>query len=201
MNAPSDEERLAAVRIGPALRDEVAAAACGCSCHPRPASPSFHDRGVSCPCQKTPEERLQAWEAFLALSDELRPAFDAHEQEVAGTVATVAHVYGATDVRVRLLACPLLITGVLDGLSFLFRERHQAYRITVPARGADALADLYDDRDCAEDVLVVANCGADLASDFAAALAAVQQEAARRRCPHTGARKFCPDCGIQVEPA
>ena len=65
--------RLAAVRTGPSLRDLDAAADCGCGCHPRAADVDLHDGGPSCPCQKTPEERQQAWKELFEELEAMEP--------------------------------------------------------------------------------------------------------------------------------
>ena len=52
-----------ALQAGPVLRDFEAAVGCGCSCHPKPASPDSHDGGVTCYCQQTKAERKAAFES------------------------------------------------------------------------------------------------------------------------------------------
>jgi hypothetical protein len=132
--------RLAAVRTGPALRDLQAAADCGCSCHPRAADVDLHDGGPSCPCQKTPEERQQAWKELVEELEALGP--DPGIESGAVELAQRATALGVS-AQWRLTAAPFVITGQVDGRGFYLRERHGHYRVTV-AFDDDAAADPWE---------------------------------------------------------
>jgi hypothetical protein len=120
--------RLAAIELGPPLRDVDAAVECHCGCHPRPAELETHDGGVSCACQQTPAEREALWKEFEdfepdpELVEEQRTRTEEFEREAThlGVQATV-----------RVEGFPFVIGGVVDGRGFYMRERSGSYRITI----------------------------------------------------------------------
>ena len=49
--------------------------------------------------------------------------------------AVCAHNFGLREFRVTCLACPLQISGHVDGVRFYFRARHDRWRIETPDEG------------------------------------------------------------------
>lgn len=188
-----NEQRRVALAAGPTLRDLEAAMTCGCSCHPRPASTSLHEGGVSCTCQLTPEQRQQAFDEFVQLLDELRldEAFDAERDEFDATAAELG-----VEARIRVAGCPLVITGSLDGQAFYFRERHEQYQVEIPT--GDPAADLYDEHDHQGQQIASGVGHRTAAEALHVSVTAVRDHLRMEGCSHPDARTFCPDCGIRV---
>ncbi|MGH3815820.1 MAG: hypothetical protein ACRDUV_25785 [Pseudonocardiaceae bacterium] len=202
--------RLAALRTGPALRDLDAAADCGCSCHPRLAELELHDGGVACPCQKTPEERTQAWDDLFAEIDARGPdpGVEAGETEL----ARAAEALGVC-ARWRCLAAPFVITGRVDGRGFYLRERHGDYCVTV-ADDDDPAADPWelpaerstlDIAEGSEEDLLGPEGGFCLTQALTVAVDAVRTFLARRACSHEQPwheeHVFCSRCGVRFAEA
>ncbi len=102
-----------ALQAGPVLRDFEAAVGCGCSCHPKPASPDSHDGGVNCYCQQTKAERKAASEGLFDFMGEAWEAERIWEERVTAEFQTEAEQLGVT-AKVVVQAAPLVITGVCD---------------------------------------------------------------------------------------
>ena len=131
-----------ALQAGPLLRDLEAAMACGCSCHPKPASPDSHDGGVTCHCQQTPAERKAAFNKLFEFTGEDWEAERIWEERVTAELQLEAERLGVT-AKVVIQAAPLVITGVCDGRAFYLRERHGSWRVTI-ATDDDPLADPWE---------------------------------------------------------
>jgi hypothetical protein len=128
-----------ALQAGPVLRDLEAAVGCGCSCHPKPASPDSHDGGVTCYCQQTKAERKAASEGLFEFMGEAWEAERIWEERVTAEFQAEAERLGVT-AKVVVQAAPLVITGVCDGRAFYLRERHGSWRVTI-ATDDNPLAD------------------------------------------------------------
>lgn len=202
--------RLAAVRTGPSLRDLDAAADCGCGCHPRAADVDLHDGGPSCPCQKTPEERQQAWKELFEELEAMEP--DPGIESGAAELAQRAKTLGVS-AQWRLTAAPFVVTGHVDGRGFYLRERHGHYHVTV-APDDDAAADPWelpaerptvDIAEGEEDDLTDVDGSFDPARALTVAVDAVRAFLARRECAHDQPRDekhlFCSLCGVRLAEA
>jgi hypothetical protein len=112
---------------------------CRCSCHPRLPESDLHDYGFDCVCARTREERRRAFQqwlddikAFWQSPDgqQIKAAEQADEAALqawlAGQSGIVVHSHGGL--------CPEEWTGVVDGHSFYFRERHTEWRIELDLR-------------------------------------------------------------------
>lgn len=190
----------------PGLRDLDAALTCMCACHPRPADPTLHDGGASCRCQLTPEERAAAFDTYLELSAEFRDEQDAYiERRDAAFAAEVARL-GVT-ARITVGAMPLVIVGEVDGRAFMFRERHDEWRVQISPDG-DPLGDPQE----WEHTIRIASGGVDelQAGDHVGevgalrvAVYAVREALLRNSCAHEAARhathRYCSLCGVPLD--
>ena len=202
--------RLAAVRSGPALRDEQAAADCCCSCHPRQAQADLHAGGTSCPCQLTPEERKAAWVRFFASAADL--GLGRLEDEMREDLQRRAAELGVT-AELTLVAAPLVVSGRVDGRGFYLRERHGDWRVTIAADDAPGSdpwttspeTTTLDIAEGTENELCDPDGRLDLARTLDVAVDAVRTYLLRRGCPHeqaeTAEHRFCRRCGVRLAEA
>ena len=192
------------------MRDPDAAADCPCSCHPKPADVELHDGGLSCGCQRTPEERKQAWKELAGQLDSL--GLDAGIRSGETELARHAEELGVT-AQWRLVAAPFVITGNVDGRGFYLRERHGYYHVTI-APDDDPTADPWelpaervtlDIADGEDDDLTGPDGGYNVAHALSVAVHAVRTFLARRECEHqqpTDPRQlFCAWCGVRLAEA
>lgn len=188
--------------FGPDLRDPVAAQACVCGCHPRPAELASHGGGAECPCQFTPDERRERTSAALAGLSELRDGLASSRQTLRDAATREATRLGVELDDLEGLA-PLVLRGRVDGHGFYLRLRWESWQVGVGI-GPDPEADPWQaPRD---EVQIIAEgsesdlCDADGHWD-GAAMVRTAAVAVRRwlllACPHEASpgANFCPRCG------
>lgn len=202
----SNDERI--LRAGPALRDLNAAAACHCGCHPRIGD--YHEGGVACPCQQTPEERKEATALMFAALADLGNTlgWDVKQDEFDAT----AERLGVTNAVIECQAAPAVVSGIVDGRFFYLRERHGTWRVTL-APEDDPTLDIWDHTEIrrgvdiasgSEDDLYSANVPFSFAYMLEFAVKIVRDHVRRAGCSHAKAyactsANFCPTCGVRLE--
>jgi hypothetical protein len=197
-------ERAAVIATGPALSDPAAAADCRCSCHPRPAEPTLHDRGVSCPCQLSDDEararRVAALERLQAafVDDGVDEVIARERDEFAATADALGVAATCTG-----FACPVTVSGTVDGCAFAARERHDTYRVVV-----DPTGDIDDLHTWSPGALLVAAGSVDEfdrwtpATLLTVAVTATRTHLRRIGCAHgrnPDGAVFCCDCGVALD--
>lgn len=214
----AEREREEALRVqdmrlllaGSGLADVEAAAACRCSCHPRPADRKLHDGGMDCSCQLSPADRQARREDAMRQLQELwdyQAEDDRIEQEM--SLATEAAAAAGMEIRSIGGCAPFTLHGVVDGRGVYVRSRHEEYRIEI-ADGVDKLGDP-GDPGYSGTVLVVASGTDDelfgvrsgvhgWANAVAFTADAVRVSLIRSDCVHgtLPAARFCPDCGTRL---
>jgi hypothetical protein len=188
--------RRRAILSGPALRDVEAAVGCLCSCHPRTAEVSFHNGGVTCPCQQTLEERQAAVRA-LAGSIPVVSFGDGDLREAA--------VRLGVELRSCLPAAPFVVSGVVDGRGFYLRERHDEYRVCIapdsepgsdPWHADGSVPEIVVAHGVTDNLLVEGRW--DPVRALEVAVAAVRTFLLRRTCVHAVAENYCATCGVNM---
>lgn len=200
----SEPARRAALATGPPLSDERAALDCFCSCHPRPAQLTLHEGGVSCSCQLTKEQRAAALDKLWASTAPLREVFE----KEGNTLEEVADELG-----VQLFsffpAAPTVISGVVDGRGFYFRERHDFFQVVV-APDDDPECDLWQAPPSTPKIIVLEGHVSSIAAPngrgagsienfFRVTVNEVRLFLLRRECVHADAKRFCPVCGVEIQ--
>lgn len=190
---------------GVTLRDLEAAADCGCSCH-FAFDPENHDMGAKCPCQLTEEERN---EAAAALFESLGDVLDEEDQYVASVSEGFEQAkarLGAT-AEVRVMGCPFVLAGEVDGRGFYLRERHGSYRVTISTDESPS-ADPWE-APASEPTLDIATGDEEdlhgesgkflYAKALEVAVTAVRSYLRQSTCDHAGVpTRYCPDCGTAL---
>lgn len=201
------DDRRALLNAGPVLRDVDAAVECPCGCHPRVGD--LHDGGVTCPCQKTPEEREADMKEFLAAMAELN--YDSNFGVQKEEFDTAAVELGVTDAVIECQAVPTVVSGVVDGRFFYLRERHGTWRVTI-APDDDPLLDVWDHTTIRQGVDIASGSEDDLypeegqfsfAHVLEFAVQVVRDYLRRNVCSHAASRacvhaNFCPTCGVRL---
>jgi hypothetical protein len=186
---------------------------CLCGCHPR--LDAFHDGGWDCPCtwdeQRCEHERKSLAELIDGpVYDELRSNHDAEEAAIAAWLAAQVEV---TARRMSSFA-PEQWEGVIDGLSFYFRERHGQWRIEIDVEPtgefANRLVSVEDGEAITEPVpiergeVIAEGLDTELGSTPVEHLAhivrTVRRHLGQEQCTHPGAVFYCPLCGAACEP-
>jgi hypothetical protein len=194
----------AALAAGPELRDLEAAVACSCSCHPRPASPTTHQGGVDCPCQQTLEQRTVGLDALRIIWGKLDATSDEHAQTWQAARDEAAERLGV-DIRSIGGMAPFVISGIVDGRGFYLRERHDTWRVEI-APDQNPLDDPWTAPPDQPSITVATGDITALERDgrfdelhaLDVAVDAVRTFLTRRSCPHPDARRYCPDCGVEL---
>jgi hypothetical protein len=184
------------------VRDLDAAAACECSCHPRPGHPDRHRSGL-CQCQWTDQERATHLAEFNRLLEEHRPEQEAWWRDQAAKLATAAAEL-QIEATEEVPGAPWVIVGRVDGRRFYLRERWEAYTIVISPADDPDLDPWRSDLG----VLVRGGDAADLLADgrvdYGRALRvvaeAVRTHMRRETCPHSHADqdRFCRACGLPL---
>jgi hypothetical protein len=185
------------------VRDLDAAAACECSCHPRPGEQGRHHGGL-CQCQWTDQERAAHMAELIRLMEQHRPEQEAlwRERDEAIAVAAAELQIEATE---ESPGAPWVIVGHVDGRRFYLRERWETYEIVIsPADDPDL-----DPWRLDSGILVRDGVAGDLLTagrvDYRRALRvvaeAVRNHLRRETCahPHDDADRFCPACGLPMQ--
>lgn len=201
-----DRERArkpAFLQLGPKLPNMDAAVDCFCSCHPRPEG-TLHEGGVTCGCQRTPEQRSASIKEFL--KDLAEFTEDSSSHDFCAEIESRAKAEGA-HMEVVIIAAPFVVTGTVDGRAFYLRERHGSYRICMADDTQET--DLWGNQD-ATTVLVAEGDEAELRGEdgqssadkiVALIVNSVRIGLRRLECPHTSTTvdsDFCPRCGTQL---
>lgn len=205
---------------------------CHCSCHPRLPSSDLHDYGFACPCQQTVEERrrsLAGWraerDAFWDSPEGRRISAEHDAQEAA--LAAWIDLHPDVVVRSHGGLAPEQWTGVVDGHSFYFRERHDEWRIELDLRPSGRFAKVWvggamDDDDSfeqkeldegdviADGITSVEGYGTTPVERIQFILAVIRSHVRRQRCDvHTAMADdlellfgdrlaWCPACGTKL---
>ncbi len=197
---------------GPALRDPQAALACHCGCHPKPASFTLHDGGVTCPCQQDPETRKRAFEELFRFTSELDDEQQSARAATAAAFAGAAEELGV-EASVVVGGAPFVIIGVCDGRGFYLRERHGHWRVTIAADDEpaadpwtlDVHEPTYDIATGDEDDLSGPDGAFSPVHALRVAVDAVRTTLTRRACPHVAPvepdHAYCARCGIRLADA
>lgn len=192
----SDQDHLVVVPI-PELSDEhfvgvldvESARTCPCQCHGRAPTPLLHNAGRTCNCQLTPEERRAALEALLSdpVWEDVRQSFDADRTRALERASEL----GISRAHFLTVAAPIQLVGRCSHLWFYFRERHGKWSLEILEREYDRDA---DGEICADGVGEFGS----LSQVVELVATTLTDEARRRSCEHTDARRFCPDCGTRI---
>lgn len=204
------EERTAARRqlldVQPGnIRDPDAAAACECSCHPRPGQPDKHGSDL-CSCQWTDTDRATHPAEGDRVIEQQRPELEAAQLEsMRDLIAAAAELdIEATE---EVPGAPWVITGRVDGRRYYLRDRWGTYTVVVAPAGQP---DLDPWRAPAGARLIVVRSGdsADLFTGrwvnhrraLRVVAAAVRTQLRREACahPHGDVDRFCPACGVPL---
>jgi hypothetical protein len=193
--------------LGPELRDVDAAMVCGCSCHPRPASMSLHDGGVTCPCQLTDAERAEARDRLFGMLAERSSEEDVAAADQLARQEAVAERLGVV-IRSMGGEAPFVIRGVVDGRAFYLRERRDLWSVEI-AGDESPLTDPWEAGIEVPSITVASGTSDDFDVDggfsdvraVEVAVDAVRTFLLRRVCNHADAQRFCPVCGVEVADA
>lgn len=182
------------------VADIDAAQQCMCSCHPRVAQ--LHDGGRTCSCQLSPVQRQAALHEALRELSEAQDDPDVLDARAARDAAFTARALElGVDVIDHGGAAPYCITGIVAGRAFMFRERHDAWRVEIATDDAPTGA-FWDDRAASSLVIARDESGLYDTESFEitaleTAVAAVTTYLLRRTCTHPGAVTYCPVCGLE----
>lgn len=211
--------KLKLLQAGPQLRSVDAALDCPCGCHPR-IDVTTHDGGSTCTCQDTTPELKEARgrQAREALTS-LRGMWDNPETQAMEAAQREAMESTAAKLGVQLKSwggvAPFQMEGVVDGLSFYVRERHQVYRVHVapPERplhfveGEGRLGQgdiVIDDGD--EDDLYAGESDYEKVNALVNVARTIRDYQRRAGCSHILTNeggsiqfRFCPVCGVRAE--
>ena len=184
------------------IKDVEAAVECRCSCHGKPGK--LHDRGVSCPCQQSEEERQAALDSLWSWNSEEAAEWEAKRGEADRVFQAEAARLGV-EIESHGGMAPYVICGVCDGRAFFLRERHDIWRVEIGS-DQEPLVNPWGGGD-RESIVV----GEGLSEAFAGedfeiealrtAVSAVRTFIERRRCEHTQGGTWCSNCGVRLEEA
>lgn len=189
--------------------DVEAAVNCICACHDR--EDELHDRGRTCPCQYTPEQRRAAFEAVL---DDLADTYNQPEVAAAREERERAFKKEAARLGVSIEThgggAPYIIVGSVRGRAFYLRERGDWWTVEIAGDREPLRSPWWNGED--ESIVVGEGSARELeegeggAEGFEitalkTAVAAVTTFLQRRECPHPGNTQWCPECGVEREKA
>lgn len=204
------EERTAARRqllaVQPGnIRNLDAAAACECSCHPRPGHPDLHG-GALCSCQWTHQDRAAHLREFNLIIEQQRPEQEALQLENMRALAAAA---AELDIEAfeEVPGAPWVITGRVDGRRYYLRDRWDSYTVVVaPANQPDL--DPWRAPSGTRLVVVRSGDSSDLFTGrwvnyrrvLRVIASVVRTQLRREACthPHSDADRFCPACGVPL---
>lgn len=212
------EPRRRLLAAGPPLRDVESALECLDSCHPRVDVTDRCEGGTSCRCQDTEEQAAarkekqnEAWRSLRDMWD--TPEEHAREAKEQAAVAEAVERLGV-DVSVCGGAAPFNIAGVVDGLAFYVKERHQHFRVQV-APPERPLFEIYKEAGGQGELEIMAgpdvdlyegDSGVEAVNALTNAVMWVRDYQRRSGCSHilTNEKgsiqfRFCPICGIRAE--
>gem|GEM_PF-2041326 len=187
------------------IRDLDAAAACECSCHPRPGQPDRHG-GDLCSCQWTDPDRAAHLAEFNRVIEQQRPEQEALQLENARALAAAA---AELDIEAseEVPGAPWVIVGRVDGRRYYLRDRWETYTVVV-APADDPDLDPWRAPASARLVVVRSGDSTDLFTgrwvNYRRALrviaSVVRTQLRREACthPHDDADRFCPACGVPL---
>lgn len=205
---------------------------CFCGCHPHLPNSDLHDYGFACPCLLTAEERSAQTSLWL---DEI----DAYWNSAEGRAESAARQVEDDELLAWLAAnedvvvtshggfAPEQWWGSVDGHSFYFRERHDAWRIELDLRPTGRFSQVWrgggldDDASfepveieegdiIAEGNIGVAGYGERLVGRATFIVGTIKDHLERQRCQvHTTERDdlellfgrplcWCPACGTRL---
>lgn len=195
---------------------------CRCSCHPSLGSPDRHD-GEDCPCTLTEQQRAEKLRELWDGIDAERAAWEASPEgqaELAREAAEQAELEAwiEADRGVEISSWggtfPEQWWGTVDGHSFYFREKRGHWRIELDLRPTGRFYErvvVPVDEDAAVDLTrterVEVEVGEVIAEGSANDLGiaplhhgrfiinTIRTWLRRQGCPHSGARRYCPECG------
>ncbi|NTW39502.1 MAG: hypothetical protein HGA44_06365 [Cellulomonadaceae bacterium] len=102
------------------IRDLDAAAACECSCHPRPGETDKHGSDL-CSCQLTSTDRAAHLAEFNRIIDQHRPDQEALQLQNARDLAAAAAEL-EIEASEEIPGAPWVITGRVDGRRYYLRD-------------------------------------------------------------------------------
>lgn len=186
---------------------------CRCSCHPQFSL--THDGGFDCPCTWSDERHREARAAFFEDSPWRQEMRAAQERENAELAEWLLFEPGVAAER-TCFAAPEVWEGTIDGRTFFFRERHGEWQIEVDLEPdghfAERVVEVKPGGDMVTEPVeltsgpviargVEEDLGASAVDHLAFIVRRVRAHFRGESCTHPDARRFCPDCGRDMDPA